>query len=156
MIRAIVAIDSKRGLADDRGIPWSLPDDKKYYRAHISTAPILMGNGVYVEMTKPIGPYPNLVATHSSEPLRPGFTKVADAVEYLKHVTEDVWVVGGEGLFNTTFQLVEEAYVTQLDADFKCTKFFPDISADFTLVSQTPDKTENGITFRYQVWRRKP
>jgi len=157
MIRAIVAIDTKRGLADDHGIPWQgqLPTDVKYYRDKIYTADILMGYGLYKELSKSQGPFTNYVATSSDESLKSGFQKVTDARKFLQEASGDVWNTGGAALFASTFDLVDELYITQLDQDFHCTKFFPEYKDAFQMVSETKPQTENGITFTFQIWHRK-
>jgi dihydrofolate reductase len=158
MIKCIVAIDSKRGLADDHGIPWrgKLPTDVAYFRDNIKTGILLMGYGLYKEMNSPFLGGTNYVATSSPEPLREGYVAVADARAFLQqHKIDDVWNLGGAGLFNSTIDLADELYITKIEADFHCTKFFPQYERDFTLVSQTPPQVENGIKFSFTVYKRK-
>lgn len=155
MIRFIAAIDEKQGMANDHGIPWQdkIPSDVTYFRQKTTDSTVLMGFGTYVEFTEPLSRRRNLVASTQSQPLRDGFELVLDAREFLKNVREDVWVIGGPGLFAQTIDLADELYLTQLEGDFGCTKFFPPFKDDFTLVSQSDPIMENGITFRFQVWR---
>lgn len=158
MIRAIVAIDENRGLADDHGIPWQgrIPTDVKYYLDNIKTGTILMGYGVYKEMKKAYQGGVNYVAIADDVALSEGFEAVKDARAFLQKAEGLVWNVGGAGLFQTTFDLIDELYITQLEGDFKCTKFFPEYQQDFEKVSQSEPLTEGGITFRFTTWRRKP
>ncbi|HVW23179.1 MAG TPA: dihydrofolate reductase [Candidatus Saccharimonadales bacterium] len=151
----VAAIDEKRGLADDHGIPWlgKIPSDVKHYHEEIDGGIILMGYGTYVELTKPI-PGRNIVAVGQPIELRPGFEAVTDAREFLINSPDDVWVFGGAGLFASTFDLITDLHLSQLEGDFGCTKFFPEYKNDFTLVTQSQPITENGITFRFETWRR--
>ena len=158
MIRAIVAIDEKRGLADDHGIPWQgkLPTDVNYYREKVKTGTLLMGYGLYKELTRPYPGGINYVATSNhDEKLHEGFEPVYDAREFLKNCNGDAWNLGGAGIITSTFDLIDELYITQLEGDFHCTKFFPEYKDKFELVSETEPQTENGITFRFTVWKRK-
>ena len=157
MIKAIVAIDEKRGLANDQGIPWQgkLPSDTRYYRDKIKIGLVLMGYGMYAELTKPYPGRINYVATGSKQELREGFEPVEDAREFLINSKEDVWDMGGANLLASTFYLIDELYITQLEGDFHCTKFFPEYEQNFEKVSQSEPKTENGIPFRFTVWKRK-
>lgn len=156
MIRAIVAIDSKRGMANDKGIPWSLPSDIKFYRDKTSTGAILMGYGTYVEFKHPFHNHLNYVATTKATKLREGFEPVADARNFLESFKKDIWVIGGAGLLVQTLDLMDELYITQLEGDFNCTKFFPEYEQDFEKVSESEPITDNGITFRFTVWQRLP
>jgi len=158
MIRAIVATDSKRGIADDHGIPWQgkVPSDAAWFREKTMTGGlILMGYGTYTEFSSPLHGRENFVATHRPEPLRDGFSKVADARKFLQETTEDVWNIGGAALFTETLDLNDELYITKLQGDFDCTKFFPEYEQLFELASESEPITENGITFTFCIYRRK-
>lgn len=155
MIRSIVAIDSKRGMADDKGIPWDLPTDRKYFVDQTATGTILMGYGTYLEFKTPFHGHTNYVATNRHEQLRPGFLPVADVRKFLQDAKEDVWNIGGAGLLATTLEYVDELHLTQLEGDFHCTKFLPEFKDKFSLVSESEPHTENGIIFRFQIWRHK-
>lgn len=157
MIRAIAAIDSKRGIADAHGIPWhgKVPADTKYFRDKTAHSILLMGYGFYIELEKPLPDRRNVVATTRPEPLRPGFEKVTDARAFLQGATEDVWNGGGAKLYESTLDLMDELYLTQLQGDFGCTKFFPPYDDQFELASQSDPITENGITYTFNVYRRK-
>lgn len=158
MIRAIVAIDEKRGLADEHGIPWQgrIPTDVKYYHDKIKSGIILMGLGLYKELSKPYEGGINYVATRDPDtPLKPGFKVVTDARKFIQEAKGDVWNTGGAVLFESTFDLLDELYITQLEGDFGCKKFFPEYQQKFSKISESDPITEGGITFTFQVWRRK-
>lgn len=155
MIRTIVAIDEKRGMADERGIPWRLPTDLAYYRQKTSVGEILMGYTTYTEFAKPFHDHPNYVATPDATPLRDGFIAVKDARAFLQEFKDDIWVIGGAGLLNTTLDLIDELYLTRLSGDFHCTKFFPEFEDAFQLKERGADRQENGITFRFEVWQKR-
>ena len=128
MINIIVAVDSKMGIADEHGLPWSVEADKKYYRDKIKDSNILMGRGVYDELQEPPSSKKNYVLTHL-ENLREGFAKV-DNIE-------------------------DMVYLTRIYGDFKCTKFFPEFENDFYLSSSTDNENEDGTSFRFEIYNRK-
>lgn len=152
----VAAIDEKRGLANDDGIPWlgKLPTDITHYHQEIDGGIILMGYGTYVEISKPF-PGRNVVAGSRSDQLRPGFELISDARAFLQNSTEDVWVFGGAALFASTFDLVTDLHLTQLKGDFNCTKFFPEFKSTFNLTSRSEPITENSITYRFETWQRR-
>lgn len=157
MIRFIAALDSKRGVADDHGIPWQskIPTDVRYFRDKTIGGNLLIGYGWYQEMQKPLPNRRNIVATTKTEVLRPGFEKVSDARKFLLNSKEDIWVGGGAGLFASTLDLADELYLTFVEGDFNCTKFFPEFEDKFEKVSESEPITENGVTFRFTIWKRK-
>ncbi len=155
MIRFIAALDSKLGMADDTGIPWQgkIPSDVAYFRDKTWRSTVLMGYGTYKEFATPLPERKNVVASSQAIDLLPGFELTNNAREFLLKATEDVWVIGGPGLFTQTLDLADELYLTRLDGDFKCTKFFPDFVQKFELQSSTRSVTENGVNFHFEVWR---
>lgn len=159
MIRFIAAVDSKRGMADDHGIPWQgkVPTDVANFRKKTEGNTVLMGYGTYIVDFKEaiLVNRRNLVASMKKVDLRPGFELVQDARKFLRDFKQDIWVIGGPTLFAQTLDLADELYLTQLMAEFSCTKFFPKFQNDFKLVSESDSITENGITYTFQVWKNK-
>src|SRR5579872_7189317 len=150
MIRCIAAIDIKRGLADDHGIPWDLPTDRAYYRRQLEGDKVLLGYTTYEKLTKPYPKSQNFVATFDHHQLRPGFTAVTDPNEFLmRKQNNDMWIIGGAKLFATTIQFAEELYLTRIEHDFHCTKFFPDFTKKFVLINSSPAMREKNVTFRF-------
>ena len=157
MIRFIAAIDDKRGIANDKGIPWlgKLPTDVKQYREHIHGYPVIMGLGHYNELQQPYPDSDNYVAVLGDAPLRAGFTLVSDAHDFLSKFAGDIWNIGGALLYDSTLDLADELYLTRLKGDFGCTKFFPAFEETFKRVEATPIQEENGITFHFERWVKK-
>ncbi len=144
-------------MANDHGIPWQgkIPSDVAQFREKTSGSTVLMGYGTYVEFKEPLPNRRNVVANIEKVDVRPGFELILDARKFLQDFTEDIWVIGGPGLFAQTLDLVEELYLTQLQADFHCNKFFPQFKDKFELIQESEPVTENGITYTFQHWRRK-
>lgn len=155
MIRFIAAVDSKLGMATDQGIPWDLPADREYFRTQTRQGVILMGYQTYKEFDAPLHGRTNWVATTGSDPLREGFEPVADAVEFLQQQRSDVWVIGGAGLFAQTISLADELYLTRIQADYHCTKFFPQFEEQFELISQTKPQQQTGLQFHFEIWHKR-
>lgn len=154
MIRFIAAIDTFRGLADNDGIPWDLPSDYQYYTKKVSRGRILMGYGTYLAHSQTLHGHTEYVATSHLQPLREGFKRVEDIDTFLnsKSLT---WVLGGSQLFESLLDRADELYITQVNGNFHCTKFFPAFEEKFTLVRKSAIHKENGTEFQYQVWKNK-
>lgn len=155
MIRAIAAIDSKRGLATNEGIPWDLPSDRQREREKTKGGALFMGFRTYLEFAQAPVDRHCFVATDTLEPLREGFEPVTDIKTFMKHPPENLWLFGGAGLFSQTIKYADELDLTRVEGDFNCTKFFPEFESAFVLAQQSEPQAENGITFRYETWKRK-
>jgi dihydrofolate reductase len=158
MIRLIAAVDSQLGVANDHGIPWQgkIPMDTQYFNDQTEEGIIVMGFRTYQEFDKPLHDRENFVVTkRGSEELRAGFSSVTDLAAFFdQHAEELVWVIGGAGLFSDSLVRADELYLTQLDRDFHCTKFFPNFSDTFELTSELGPHSENEISFLFEIWRR--
>jgi dihydrofolate reductase len=157
--RLIAAVDAKLGVANDHGIPWQgkLPSDAKYFRDQTSQGIIVMGYGTYQEFTAPLHDRENfVVARPDSGELRAGFVAITDVASFLQQRANDlVWVIGGAALFAATLDSADELYLTRVEQDFDCTKFFPAFSDAFALTSDAVPQVENGITFHFEIWHRR-
>jgi dihydrofolate reductase len=120
MIRLIAAIDT------DSGIPWNLPGDSAYFRDKTRTGLIVMGRATYNEFAVPLHGRDNFVLTAQPGSLRAGFRSVAGLDQLsTDHPGEDIWVIGGAAVYAETINDASELLITQVLADFNCTKFFP-------------------------------
>ncbi len=157
MIKAIVAVDDKLGIATAAGIPWDLPTDKAYFREQTSGHPILMGYRMYLELDQPLPDRQNLVAVRPGTKLRPGFVGVEDTAELLNKYhdsPETLWIVGGAALYQKLLDQTQAIFITRIRGDFSCSKFFPSFEEYFKLMKQDSPITQNDLTFHYEVWER--
>jgi dihydrofolate reductase len=156
MIRLIAAIDSRRGIATDSGIPWKLPGDTAYFHEKTAIGLILMGSATYKEFAAPLHERENFVLTADSEPLRKGFRAVGSLdVLAAAHPGDDIWVIGGAAVYAETVGEADELFLTQVVGDFHCTKFFPPYEAEFQLASQGEDQQDGATTYRFETWQRR-
>jgi dihydrofolate reductase len=158
MIYAIVAMDDKQGIATEAGIPWDLPTDKAYFREKTIGHPILMGYRMYAEFTNPLPSRRNLVAVRPNTELKTGFEPIENTPSLLEAYldsTNILWIVGGAALYTNLLPETQKLYITRVQGDFNCTKFFPDFKDQFEPTYQAPAQQENGISFRFEVWQRK-
>ncbi len=155
MIRLIAAIDSRRGIATDSGIPWKLPGDTAYFHEKTATGVILMGRATYDEFAAPLHERENFVLTTDSGPLRSGFRATGSLDQLVAdHPDEDIWVIGGATVYAESIAAAEELLLTQVVGDFHCTKFFPPYEAEFRLAGRADDRRDGGITYRFETWQR--
>jgi dihydrofolate reductase len=155
MIRLIVAIDRRRGLAKKGIMPWWIPEDEKYFTDQTKThgGHVLTGGTTFrnTYKAKPLADRQNYILTHQDEPIE-GARVVHDLGKFLDGFQDkDLWVAGGAAVFEQVMQAgkADELYVTHIDADFRCDQFFPEYEDSFTLADQTEPKEQNGFTYTY-------
>ena len=154
MIRAIVALDKRQGIARQGGIPWRIPIDSQYFQLHTVHTTVVMGRVTYEEFTEPLPNRQNVVISRQLKTVRTGFLLVNDLEQYLTQTTEDVWIIGGSALYTAALSHCHQLYVTEIAADFSCDRFFPEYQDDFSLQTAEPWQQENGLRFRFTIFSR--
>lgn len=155
MIRLIVSVDEKLGIAKDGQEPGSLPGERKHFKELTMQhgGIMLMGRLTYEQIGRALPGRQSFVLS-STMPDTEGITIVRDLPTFLAS-HPDVWVIGGASVYEQTLLKADELYITRLHADLGCDQFFPTFSTDdFRLVEREPDQHENGLTFHYEVYSR--
>ena len=157
MIYAIAALDVKKGIATEEGIPWDLQADKIYFREMTTGSPVVMGYGLYSELKSPLLGRRNLVIIRPGTELRHGFEAIENTDELLdqfRNSIEVLWVIVGAKIYAELLPDFQKLYLTRILADFNCTKFFPDFEDQFELIDKQPVQRENGLGFWMETWQR--
>ncbi len=155
MIRLIAAMDTSRGIATDRGIPWKLPGDVAYFENQTTTGLIVMGWATYNEFSAPLHGRDNYVLTRDQGRLKSGFRPISTLADLMtSNPNDDVWIIGGAFVFGQTISRADELFITQVLGEYHCTKFFPDYRTGFTRFEQSKDQEEGGVQYRFEKWRR--
>ena len=158
-VKFVAAMDNKRGIAKSKPgtagfIPWDLPTDKAYFRDKVKNVPVVMGwNTFRANGKKPYGTGPNTVITSQSVDEYPGVNITHDLKGFFENLKDEVWVAGGGQVFEQALPYATHLYITQVYGDFDCDIFFPKFEDKFELVEESPLQTENGIDFRFQLWK---
>lgn len=165
MIRFIAAIDRKRGLAKNGDMPWKIPEDEKFFSdmtkthgGHVLTGGVTFRNNY---KSRPLTDRHNYILTRQTDPI-PGATVIHDREglrQLLKQFTgkaKDLWVSGGGEVFQQIFDegLGDELYLTHIDADFGCDRFFPEYEDKFEKIEESEEREENGFRFKYATYKR--
>lgn len=155
MIRLIVAVDQKMGIAKDGVQPWKLPSDEAYFSSMTKQhgGVILMGRTTYEVIGRPLPDRLNYVITSQPEKVA-GPVRTVTKIESVLTQHDDVWVIGGAKLYAAMIDQANELYVTRIAADYSCNTFFPNIPDIFSLVWQDKPQQENGDTFWYERYER--
>ena len=160
MNRLIVALDRSLGMAKNGGMPWNIPEDEAFFSEQTKTygANVLSGGATFREAykSKPLKERQNYIATHSADPIESA-TVVNDLNNFLREFKQDLWVAGGAAIFQEVMAAgqADELYITHIDADFGCDRFFPEFQAGFKLVSESEPGEQNGFRFKYCVYTKK-
>jgi dihydrofolate reductase len=165
----IVAVDQHRGIAKNGEIPWYYPEDVQWFKNHTSNHPCVMGRLTYEDINKRLGDKAKesvlpdrqcFVISQTLESL-PNATVIKTLTEIEKHLVDQprqtVFVIGGERLFREGISRANTVYLTVIDKDYECDKYFPVEYLDkhFKLTQTFKPKTEMSNELRFLVWTKK-
>ena len=161
MIRHIVALDAKRGIAKDNAMPpWKIPGDEAYFTRQTlsSGGVVLMGKKTFIEALKehPLKGRTNYVVTRGSASI-PNVNVVSDLIRFIRAWPSDetLWIIGGAEIFAQTLEYADELYVTEIDGDFDCDRFYPSYQDTFELLSESEPQLEDELTYIFRIYRPK-
>jgi len=155
MIRLIVAVDQRMGIAKDGVQPWKLPTDEAYFNTMTKQygAVVVMGRTTHEVISRPLPDRKNYVLTSHPEAVKPPAIANNNLSTVLSQL-DDVWIIGGAKLYAATIDQADELYITRIDTDYDCNTFFPAIPDKFKLTWQDKPQQENGDTFWYERYDR--
>lgn len=130
-ITFIVAMDRKRGIGINNQLPWRLPEDLAHFKRTTTGHPIIMGRKTYESIGRSLPNRRNIVVTRNPAWQAAGVeTAISpDAACALIPEGEQAFIIGGAELFAQTFPLADCLIVTEIDADYPCDTFFPEINS---------------------------
>lgn len=135
MKAAVVAMDRMNAIGYDNDLPWgrTLKDDLAHFRQLTFGKTLIMGRKTFDSIgARPLPKRENIVVSRGADPQIEGVKWAASPAEaYALASHDDVFVIGGAGLWETTFDDLDRLYVTYVDAEFpEATVFFPQISCE--------------------------
>ncbi len=161
-MKLIAAEDRKGGIGRNGGLLAHLPSDMKYFKNTTTGGTVVMGRKT-LESFPGKRPLPNRknVVISTTMPAREDCVVCRTVEEALQAVEKDdpekTFVIGGGQIYTALLPYCEEALITEIDAEFEADTFLPVFSEDsgWELASAEDPLEENGISFRFAVYRRK-
>lgn len=154
-INAIVALCNGNGIGLNETIPWNIKEDLAYFKDKTTNCPVIMGRVTHDTLKSPLSNRINIVITSNKDSVKEGFIAVSSIVEAIdlakSYSGENIWIIGGQSIYEQAMPYVQRLYITEIDQDLECDKFFPDFNyEDFTLTSSS---VKDGYCFN--VYDRK-
>ncbi|HWB38875.1 MAG TPA: dihydrofolate reductase [Candidatus Saccharimonadales bacterium] len=152
MIRLIAAVDRQMGIGKNGGQPWKLPDDEAYFAQMTKSngGNILVGRSTFETFKGPLPERTNYLLTSHNEPIA-GVELVHDLSAFLESFKDDLWIIGGAKVYQEVIDLgkADELYLTYIDAEFGCDRFFPKFGDEFKEIQPGDWQEQNGFKFRF-------
>ena len=151
-----------RGLNGEIGannkLLWNIPEDLRFFKESTIGHVVLMGRNTVESLPKPLSRRICMcVSTKYSEdyPTWLLSESLVDAKAYSNVLnTDKIFIAGGSQLYNSTFDIVDELWITQVDEEYPEADTFYHIPEDFKLVDEVygDDCESVGIGYSFQKW----
>ncbi len=154
MIFIIACIDSNNGIGKNGKIPWRLPPDLKYFKCMTTNSVVLMGRKTFESMHRnPLPNRINIVLSKCKYSNIITFDNFDDAITEAKKHKKPIYIIGGASLYKYALPIIDTAYITEIEQDFKCDTFFP-IELNSLNKTQGDLKKYKDIAYRFNIYQR--
>lgn len=128
MIAGIVAFEKNHGIGFENTMPWPrLNDDMRWFAEKTKGNIVLMGSKTWKSLNNPLVDRVNVVISSQLQVNSEiTLSDPVDAIKILKdrYSNKDIYVIGGQSIYDILMDFIEVFYITEIDASYKCDKFF--------------------------------
>jgi len=159
-VRMVWAQAHDRVLGADGALPWHLPEDLRLFKALTVGSTVVMGRRTWESLPARVRPLPgrrNVVLSTTLSATDTG-VPVARSVGDVLAADDDVWVIGGGGVYSAFLPHAAEVVTTEIDAPFPGDTSAPELGTGWRRVARVPGegwlRSTSGLRFAVSVWTR--
>ncbi len=158
MIITIVNVDKNLGIGKDNHLLFHLPTDMRFFKESTQGHVVAMGKNTLKSLPngKPLKNRANIVLSHEPTDGVINASSLDEFISLIRGYSKDdvVFIIGGASIYKSTIDIVDEVWMTKVDADGKATVFFPNIDDKFVCYEQSEPINENGVSFVFRKYKR--
>ena len=159
----IVAADQNWAIGKDNKLLISIPADMKFFRTTTTGKVVVMGRKTLESFPNglPLKNRTNIVLTHN-----PNY-KVNDAIivhsldelheELKRYNSEDVYVIGGEKIYEQLLDECDVAHITKIDYAYDADAYFPNLDEkpEWEITADSDEQTYFDLEFYFYKYERR-
>ena len=158
-ISLIAAFAEDNVIGKDGKIHWALKEDLKHFRNKTEGYSGVMGRKTYESIGGPLPNRLNIVMTRNPKKLEgvKEVTNKEEALEIASSYSDEVFVIGGEKIYEEYLPMATKMYLTKIDIKVKGDSFFPKWSLnDWKELSRNDKKDlDQNIKYCFLEYKRK-
>lgn len=159
----IAAVDSKWGIGNRRQLLVQIPADQKLFRQETTGKVIVLGHRTLETFPQgmPLAGRTNIILSRDPAFRVKGATVVHSIEELLEELkaykSEDVYVVGGESIYQQLLPFCDTAHLTIIDHIYEADAHFPDLSSDedWVRTQESDEQTYFDLTYTFVKYQRR-
>jgi dihydrofolate reductase len=168
MVAHIVAAARNGVIGKDGELPWSIPEDMKWFRERTRGHALIMGRKTYESVEHPLPHRLNVIVTrqkdykpkNSSVPNAPVHVvaTIEEGLTYCRNVAaqygNEIFIIGGGEIYHQSVRFVDTIYLTRIHRDVAGDATYPDPDLkQFELVEKL-DRFEPEA-FSFETYKRR-
>lgn len=155
MISLIVAYAKNRVIGNNGCIPWKIKGEQKRFKELTTGNIVIMGRRSYEEIGKPLPNRTTYVISNSKNFTGENLYTVKSLEEaILLAGDKDIYISGGERLYEESLPFVEKMYITEIDKSIEGDTYFPAFDEGL-YVKEINQKFNGEIPYTYITYTRK-
>lgn len=152
MVIIIAAIGSNHIIGTGDRLPWHIPSEYNQFLSFVRDQTVLMGRRSYEIFKNDIVPKRIVVVSRT---LRTDqafvFRTLPEALEYSKTFSEDLFICGGQSIYEESIQYADYMYLSFIKGEHQGNVYFPDFEEREWSVEKRVEHDE----FTFVIYRRK-
>ena len=158
-ISLIAAFTKEKVIGKDGQIPWTLKEDLKHFKNITEGHSVVMGRKTYESISKPLPNRLNIVMTRMPKKLKEvkEVTNKERALEIASTFSDEIFIIGGEKIYEEFLPLASKMYLTQIDIKVEGDAFFPKYNLNDWIELSREDKKDfdQDIEYSFLEYKRK-
>ena len=155
MIALIVAHSKNNVIGNNGRIPWNIKGELRRYKELTTGNVVIMGRRSYEEIGKPLPNRTNIVLSTTKTYEGENLITARSLKEALDIAGDrDVYISGGEKIFEEAIHIVDKMYITLVDKVIEGDTYFPNFNEE-DFIRQIDEHFNGEIPYTYMTYTRK-
>jgi dihydrofolate reductase len=164
----IVAAAANGVIGRNGELPWSIPEDMKWFRERTRGRALIMGRKTFEAVEHPLPKRLNVVVTRqkdykpkdSERPDTPVHVvaTLEEALEYCRKVADkyenEIFIIGGGEIYEQSVPMVDTIYLTRIHQNYEGDAKYPAPDENIFKLVEKSDRT-SPVPFSFETWVRK-
>jgi dihydrofolate reductase len=156
----IAAMAKNRVIGKDNALPWSIPEDSKFFMQKTKGHILIMGRKTFESLGKPLPKRFHIVISRqkleTNHPDVVFVTSFEEALEEAKKIgsnwPEEVFIAGGGEIYKQTLPYTDRIYLTVIEKDIEGDAHYPEFNEkEFVLAKREDHAKPLPFSFRTYV-----
>lgn len=155
----IVAYTQNRVIGDKGRIPWRIKGEQRRFRELTTGNVVVMGRRSYEEIGHPLPNRFTVVVSGTKDYEAENCTTAGSLSEAIRIAKErcpgkNIYVSGGAGLYREAITMVEQMFVTEVDAMIEGDTYFPEFDEN-AFTKTIEERVEGELPYTYVTYTRR-